>query len=345
MTLNQIDKDLLKPYFDAYPIISGRYEMGPSVDLDRPNTEYPRIFVIPQGSVPQGNVTIHTLTIVCADKTELDNTDQIKSTWSDTEQVLHDFYKFILNYNSWFDVVNNPNITRFLDQYADRYTGSQMTIQLQVDSSVGICDIPLFDPAICDYNNVVIFPTGPTGPHGRTGPQGPTGPIGPQGFQGYIGFQGTIGVTGSGFQGSQGNTGAQGMQGFQGIQGLQGYQGRQGFQGVSATGTQGLQGYQGFQGRQGFQGWQGPGTIQVTSLTMSQASWTYSAPFWNYTITNASILSDTYVQVIPNNANYAIVFAAFLLPANLSSVGQVIVYALNQPTGDIGVTINIIKAI
>ena len=134
--------------------------------------------------------------------------------------------------------------------------------------------------------------------------------------------------------------GQNGSQGFQGRQGLAGSTGFQGFQGF-----QGRQGFQGSIGLTGFQGHQGPGTIQVTSLTMSQASWTYSAPFWNYTITSASILSDTYVQVIPNNIDYSIVFAAFILPANLSSVGQVIVYALNQPTGDIGVTINIIKAL
>lgn len=219
-----------------------------------------------------------------------------------------------------FNAVGNPS------NYAIYSIGSMVDNgtfwSVPTDSLVNSSGTYSIDDAVYVVSYTVI------GENGDAGPQGPQG-----------------------FQGRQGIAGIQGFQGRQGIQGLVGFQGNQGFQGLSATGTQGLQGLQGRQGligntgSQGFQGWQGPGTVQVTSLTMSQASWTYSAPFWNYTITNASILSDTYVQVIPNNANYAIVFAAFLLPANLSSVGQVIVYALNQPTGDIGVTINIIKAL
>jgi hypothetical protein len=64
---------------------------------------------------------------------------------------------------------------------------------------------------------------------------------------------------------------------------------------------------------------------------------------YEYDISDGSITSDTVVDVIPDNADYAIVLAAQLLPANVSSAGAVKIFAVNEPTDDIDVTLNLFK--
>jgi hypothetical protein len=92
-----------------------------------------------------------------------------------------------------------------------------------------------------------------------------------------------------------------------------------------------------------FTGPSGPaGTItQVTSITVLQASWSLVSGLYEYDISDSNILSTSIVDVIPANADYATVVAAQVLPENVSSSGQVKIFAVNQPTTDFDVTINI----
>jgi hypothetical protein len=82
-------------------------------------------------------------------------------------------------------------------------------------------------------------------------------------------------------------------------------------------------------------------TIQVTGLTLTQSSWTSGSTFYEYELTNANITADSIVEVIPANADYAVVQAAQILPSVVSASGKITIYAVNQPTANIGVTINI----
>jgi hypothetical protein len=82
---------------------------------------------------------------------------------------------------------------------------------------------------------------------------------------------------------------------------------------------------------------------QITGITVSQASWTLDSGLYEYDISDASITSNTVVDVIPDNADYTIVLAAQLLPANVSSAGEVKIFAVNEPTDDINVTLNLFK--
>jgi len=81
--------------------------------------------------------------------------------------------------------------------------------------------------------------------------------------------------------------------------------------------------------------------LQVDSLTLSSGSWSLVSGLYEYDLSNANILSTSVVDVIPDNANIAIVKAAEILPKTVSSSGSVKLYATNAPTGNIGVTINI----
>lgn len=85
----------------------------------------------------------------------------------------------------------------------------------------------------------------------------------------------------------------------------------------------------------------GATVVQVTGLTLLDTGWTLVGSFYEYDLADANILSTSIVEVIPDNADIAIVQAAVFLPRTDSSAGSVKVYATNEPTVDIGVTINI----
>ena len=237
-SLNTVKK-LFESISNAHSQIQGRYTMGSDLDLSSKELKYPRIHIIPQQSQVNLNVVTHTLFIMCVDIARKDDNEMLNEVWSDTQQILIDYVKLIRSYDgdpAWFDLIGEPTMVPILEDYRDRFTGFGMTMQLQVDLTVGDCDIPVFDPEICGSSQYpfVVAPTGPQGGVGR------------QGFQGFQGLQGLQGL--QGFQGNQGN------QGFQGFQGLQGPIGNQGL---------GFQGNQGFQGNTGQAGSGAPGNNDV----------------------------------------------------------------------------------
>jgi hypothetical protein len=83
------------------------------------------------------------------------------------------------------------------------------------------------------------------------------------------------------------------------------------------------------------------GLLQVTGVTLTAASWSLVSGLYEYTYSNANILSTSIVDAIPASSTISIVKAADILPSTLSATGTVTFYATNAPTGNITVTINI----
>lgn len=81
--------------------------------------------------------------------------------------------------------------------------------------------------------------------------------------------------------------------------------------------------------------------LQVTPITLTTGGWSLVSGLYEYTYSNANILSTSIVDVIPDNSTIAIVKAADIMPATSSAAGSVKIYATNLPTGNITVTINI----
>jgi len=81
--------------------------------------------------------------------------------------------------------------------------------------------------------------------------------------------------------------------------------------------------------------------IQVTGLTLLDTGWTLDSGLYYYDLANVNITANSIVEVIPDNADVAIIKAAEVLPSTLSSLGNVRIWSTNEPTADIGVTINI----
>lgn len=79
----------------------------------------------------------------------------------------------------------------------------------------------------------------------------------------------------------------------------------------------------------------------VVDRVLTVAGWTLVNGLYEQTLLNGRITSDSYVAVIPFNADVAIVSAAGILPQNDSIDGGVIIYSTNLPSDDINVTLNI----
>lgn len=84
------------------------------------------------------------------------------------------------------------------------------------------------------------------------------------------------------------------------------------------------------------------GVTQVTG-TLTTGGWTLVSGLYEQSLSDAAITAASVVDVIPDNANAAIVKAAEFMARTDSSSGSVKVYCTNLPSGNIGVTLNIFK--
>ena len=83
------------------------------------------------------------------------------------------------------------------------------------------------------------------------------------------------------------------------------------------------------------------GVLQVTPITLTTGGWSLVSGLYEYTYSNANILSTSIVDVIPASSTIAIVKAADIMPSTSSAAGSVKIYATNLPTASIIVTFNI----
>ena len=81
--------------------------------------------------------------------------------------------------------------------------------------------------------------------------------------------------------------------------------------------------------------------LQVTPVTLTTGGWSLVSGLYEYTYSNANILSTSIVDIIPANASISIVKTAEILPATSSASGSVKIYSTNLPTANITVTVNI----
>jgi len=81
--------------------------------------------------------------------------------------------------------------------------------------------------------------------------------------------------------------------------------------------------------------------VQVTGITLVAANWSLVSGLYEYDLANSNITANSIVDVIPMNTTIDIAIAAIVLPQTDSTSGSVKLYAKNEPTDDIDVTINI----
>lgn len=77
----------------------------------------------------------------------------------------------------------------------------------------------------------------------------------------------------------------------------------------------------------------------ITGISLASGSWSLVSGLYEYTYSNASILSSSIVSVIPDNSTIDIVTAAQVLPYVLVSSGSIKIYAKNAPSNTISINI------
>lgn len=84
-------------------------------------------------------------------------------------------------------------------------------------------------------------------------------------------------------------------------------------------------------------------SIKEVAATFSQLDWILENTIYKLTYLDSNITSTSRVDIIPNNSTINLVIAAEFLPQTVSANGSVDVFAKNEPTNDISVTLSILK--
>lgn len=79
----------------------------------------------------------------------------------------------------------------------------------------------------------------------------------------------------------------------------------------------------------------GGGSIKLSSQTLTAASWTLVGSYYQYTFTNANIVSTGYVDFTPNNASVLEVTTCKMLPEITANNGNCVFYSQFPPQNDI----------
>lgn len=107
--------------------------------------QYPVMVVnIPTPVTFERVTTVLPINIIIADQVKQDNSN-LKEVESDTMQILRDVYALIKSAPNWnaFGVIKTANIPiKFRDKSPDETAGWQMTINLKMIDSRGLCDLP-----------------------------------------------------------------------------------------------------------------------------------------------------------------------------------------------------------
>lgn len=77
------------------------------------------------------------------------------------------------------------------------------------------------------------------------------------------------------------------------------------------------------------------------TAVLLQTGWTDVSGTYEQVISNPDITANSFVIIVPDNADVPVVQAAEILPQNEATDGEVKVFSVNEPTDDINVTLQI----
>ena len=100
---------------------------------------------------------------------------------------------------------------------------------------------------------------------------------------------------------------------------------------------------QGIAGNQGSQGPENASIIKRTGISLTQSTWTFSTPYWNYTYSDGAVDNTDSIIFTPANSTISIVIYAVVLPQITTATASFILYSQNQPSGNIDGEYLIIK--
>lgn len=108
----------------------------------KPGIKYPALWVMPVDSQTRDSVKIRTFTLLVFAQVKKDKSNETEII-SDTEQIIDDVLKIIRNESDDYNLVNEPQMFPFKEEFGDWCAGWRCDIQFETDFNLNQnCDVP-----------------------------------------------------------------------------------------------------------------------------------------------------------------------------------------------------------
>lgn len=105
---------------------------------------YPFLWVVPLSSVTGEQIQTRTFRFLLFDRVSKQNTNNnyCIEVWNDTELILNDIIKILREESDSYNVVGEPLLEPFKEEFSDWVTGWRADISIETDFNSNYCDVP-----------------------------------------------------------------------------------------------------------------------------------------------------------------------------------------------------------
>jgi len=107
----------------------------------KPGILYPILYAVPVSSTFAENVVTRSFELICFSQVKKDKSNE-NEVLSDTELIMYDVIKILKNESDDYNVVNDPVLTPFKEDYGDWTAGWRGEVVIETDLNNNFCDIP-----------------------------------------------------------------------------------------------------------------------------------------------------------------------------------------------------------
>lgn len=100
------------------------------------------LWVAPVSSTTTEQTTIRTFTVLVMSIVKKDKTDE-QEVLSDSEQILNDIVKIFRNEDEAYELIGEPTLFPFKEDFGDWLTGWRADLVIQTDFNNNYCDLPI----------------------------------------------------------------------------------------------------------------------------------------------------------------------------------------------------------
>lgn len=123
------------------------FDTGELWEIDgkiKPGIIYPMLFAVPTQTTNTENTVLRSFILLAFGQVKKDKSDE-QEILSDCELILFDVKKILKNESDDYDLLNEPTMFPFKEDFGDWCAGWRMDIQLETNASNNYCDVPKND--------------------------------------------------------------------------------------------------------------------------------------------------------------------------------------------------------
>jgi hypothetical protein len=107
----------------------------------KPGIQYPTLWAAPIQTNVTDQTMSRTFTFLCFDMVSKDKSNE-QEVLSDTEQCLQDFIKILRSASDDYELVGNPTLIPFKEEFSDWATGWRVDFEILTAFNSNDCDVP-----------------------------------------------------------------------------------------------------------------------------------------------------------------------------------------------------------